>query len=606
MLGIDGGATSSTAAWLGRDGNLLGQARGDSCNVVLKNPTEILAIFQRLQRCRPKDLPGTLQAVALCLAGVIDDFQRRRVLRIARKVWKRIPIWISDDLISALYSGLGHGEGIVVISGTGSSVYGRSNDQEARAGGWGHVLGDAGSAYYIAHRALRWEISNYDATDTIDTLGKLLLKRAQLKTIEELTTFVSRADKKSLANLSEAVFKAAHGGHRGAQGVLVGAAKALARNTAIVSRRLGKDRLPICVSGGVFQSQDSFLKLYKNALKEHLPHARPRRAPESAALGAALWGWEQIGHRLSPSPRLAMKKKESTLSRRSSIQLKEIEEHIRLEELPTENPNPRSINLSSLDLLDALRLFINEDRKYLFSSVESEISKIGKAVDLVAHALERGGRLFYVGAGTSGRLGILDASECPPTFRTHPDQVQGIIAGGFEALLSPVEHAEDRFEDGQRALRLKGLSAKDIVCGISASGRTPFVMGALAEAEKRKAQRIFIRCHSQQSSLRDLPQNTLVISVDTGPEVLTGSTRLRAGTATKIVLNLISTMTMVQLGKVYQNHMIDLQPTNYKLMARAINILQTINGLSKEEAFEELQKSSWNLKNALRLKKVSS
>jgi N-acetylmuramic acid 6-phosphate etherase len=597
ILGIDGGATSSKAACVAEDGRTLAKAKADSCNVVLRSDAEMLKIFQSIHKDTTRGREKNLLGVALCLAGVIDDYHKNRVFRVARRVWKKVPIWITDDLVSALYAGLGHGNGIVVISGTGASVYGSFKGREARAGGWGHVLGDAGSAYYIAHRALRWAIAHYDSSMALDKLCRALLRKAQLKSIEELTTFVSLADKKTLAGLSEAVFVAAKEGHRGAQGVINGAVKALARNTAIVKNRLSGSDVPICVSGGVFRSQDLFFKLFKRALRELVPNAQPKRAVEDGGVGAALWGWEELGapiHKARPA-----ENRKGAQPASAPLTLKDIEKSVRLDDLPTENSNPKSAKLSSLPLRDAIRLFIEEDRHYLFPALEAEVGRIEKAIQMVSDAFLKGGRLFYVGAGTSGRLGILDASECPPTFRTSPNQVQGIIAGGFEALLTPVEHAEDRFKDGQRAVRAKGLRSEDVVCGISASGRTPFVLGALSEGSVKKSKTILIRCHDKDLESSDLPSDCLVIALDTGPEVLTGSTRLRAGTATKMVLNMISTLSMIGLGKISGNYMIDLKPTNYKLMARAIRIVQELKGITKEEAFARLSEAQWQLKKAL-------
>lgn len=215
----------------------------------------------------------------------------------------------------------------------------------------------------------------------------------------------------------------------------------------------------------------------------------------------------------------------------------------------------------------------------------------------MASSFRNGGRLFYVGAGTSGRLGVLDASECPPTFRIAPEMVQGIIAGGEAALRKSVEGAEDDPAAGARAIRERNISPRDIMVGIAASGTTPFVWGALAEAKRRRAKTLLL-CFNPYLKIPRPLRPQLVISPDLGPEVLTGSTRLKAGTATKMVLNILTTLAMVQLGKVASNLMVDVSPTNVKLRARATRILQELAAVGESIARRALERSDWVIKTA--------
>jgi N-acetylmuramic acid 6-phosphate etherase len=219
-------------------------------------------------------------------------------------------------------------------------------------------------------------------------------------------------------------------------------------------------------------------------------------------------------------------------------------------------------------------------------AVERELPNISRAVDGIVERLESGGRLFYLGAGTSGRLGVLDASECPPTFQTPPDLVQGIIAGGDYALRHSIERAEDDPEQGKRDLLERGFCAKDVLVGIAASGRTPYVLGGLELARSLGALAIGLSCvpDSQVPSASDI-----AITPVPGPEIVTGSTRLRAGTATKLVLNMLSTATMIRLGYVYGNLMVNVQPTNVKLVDRACRIIAQIAQVSYEEATRLLE-----------------
>lgn len=263
--------------------------------------------------------------------------------------------------------------------------------------------------------------------------------------------------------------------------------------------------------------------------------------------------------------------------------------------LMTEQINPNSLNLDQLSPLGFVDLFTQEDQRML-AAVAAAREAIARAVALAAASLRQGGRLFYVGAGTSGRLGVLDAAECPPTFCTPPELVQGILAGGQAALVRSSEGLEDRAEDGGAAIADAGVSAADMVIGITAGGTTPYVHGALQMARDRGATTGFIAC---------VPPEQVPVEVDVdmrllvGPELLAGSTRLKAGTATKLVLNMISTGVMVQLGKVYGNRMVDVAVTNTKLYDRALRILQDLTELDRPAATDLLEKSDRRVKLAL-------
>jgi len=251
-----------------------------------------------------------------------------------------------------------------------------------------------------------------------------------------------------------------------------------------------------------------------------------------------------------------------------------------MHQLLTEAQNPASAAIDSLPTLDILRV-INVADQQVALAVERELPQIARAVDEIVVRLESGGRLFYTGAGTSGRLGVLDASECPPTFNTPPDLVQGLIAGGDHALRHSIERAEDDPEQGKQDLIAKNFSAKDALVGIAASGRTPYVLGGLAYARQLGALTIGLSC----TTYSEVAQGAeIAITPRPGPEVITGSTRLRAGTATKLVLNMLSTGVMIRLGYVYGNLMVNVQPTNEKLVDRARRIIASIADVSYDEA----------------------
>jgi len=253
--------------------------------------------------------------------------------------------------------------------------------------------------------------------------------------------------------------------------------------------------------------------------------------------------------------------------------------------LTTEQPNPASEGLDVLSVQEMLRV-INEEDKLVPLAVEREIPRIAQAIDLVVDRLRQGGRLFYVGAGTSGRLGVVDASECPPTFGTDPELVQGLIAGGPAAVFQSQEGAEDHPEEAVRELQSRGLSAQDAIVALSASGRTPFCIGALQYARSVGAAAIALVCN-ENAEMSRFAEVTLCPVV--GPEVVTGSTRMKAGTAEKLVLNMISTVTMVRLGRVKGNLMVDMQLRCGKLWERATRLVQRLTGVSADEARAALE-----------------
>jgi len=261
----------------------------------------------------------------------------------------------------------------------------------------------------------------------------------------------------------------------------------------------------------------------------------------------------------------------------------------------TEERNPLTTNIDTLPTLDMLALINAEDQR-VARAVHDELPNIAAAVDAISERMQRGGRLIYIGAGTSGRLGVLDASECPPTFGTPPELVVGLIAGGDVALTDAIEGAEDDRIDGAREIAELDVSANDSVVSIAASGRTPYAIGGLEEAKKRGALTVSIACN-RPSPLEEMAE--IAIAPIVGPEVVSGSTRLKAGTAQKMVLNMISTGVMIRLGKTYSNLMVDVQPTNVKLRQRARRIVAEAAGLSLEQATRILQDCHGEVKTAI-------
>ncbi|MBZ5623682.1 MAG: N-acetylmuramic acid 6-phosphate etherase [Acidobacteriia bacterium] len=271
-----------------------------------------------------------------------------------------------------------------------------------------------------------------------------------------------------------------------------------------------------------------------------------------------------------------------------------------LKELLTEQPNPASASIDALPTEEALRIINAEDQK-IARAVEREIPAIARAVDAVVAAMERGGRLFYIGAGTSGRLGVLDASECPPTFSVPPEMVQGIMAGGEAALSRATETTEDDPAMGGRDLLARGFTGRDVLVGIAASGRTPYVLGAVAEAKRMGAVTVGLSCTPDSELARAV---SIAITPLVGPEVVAGSTRMKAGTAQKLVLNMLSTGAFIRLGYVYGNLMVNVQPKNVKLVDRARRIVTQAAGVSYERAGELLAASGNSVRVAILMGKT--
>jgi len=266
-----------------------------------------------------------------------------------------------------------------------------------------------------------------------------------------------------------------------------------------------------------------------------------------------------------------------------------------LDELITEQPNPLSLDIDTKSTAEILEIINTEDQKVPLA-IQKEIDSIARVVDLVVDAFKQGGRLIYVGAGTSGRLGILDAAECPPTYGTPAEMVQGIIAGGKEAMFRSIEWAEDKESEGVHAIEEKKVGNKDIVLGITASGQAPFVLGAMKRARELGSRVVALSCNSNSLTFQ---LADFRIFIDVGPEIVAGSTRMKAGTAQKLVLNMITTASMIELGKVYNNLMVDLIPVNNKLVSRSKRLIRLATKCDADTAEKSFEASGRRLKTAI-------
>jgi N-acetylmuramic acid 6-phosphate etherase len=625
VLGLECGGTRTVALLVDARGRCLRRLEAGPANLRLMSDAQMVDHFRSVADQVPR-----VAAVGIGMAGVNEDTERRRIRAMAARVWPGLPCWAGSDLETALaVTGvpLPAGARLVVVSGTGSCCYGaNAAGRIVKAGGWGHILGDRGSAYDIGLQSLRAVMREYDEDGRWPALGARLLGALLLNGPNDLVTWAQAATKTDIAALALEVSTAASRGDSLARRCMSQAARILAEDAAICVRRLGLvgqasrlcssrvdtpqgrqagclsygGRAPVeCfITGSVLLKQPFFSAVFKRHLNALCPGAVIRPLPREGAWGAVARARALVAS-LEPPGLTLTPERASSFSGTGDQRLETrfpLPVPTALSE--TEQRNPRSMNLDRLSLNSAIELMLREDAR-IPRALLQERPKIARVVRLIVRALRQGGRLFYVGAGTSGRVGVLDASECPPTFRTAPDLVQGIIAGGQTALWSAVEGAEDDAEAGAQAVRGRGVGRKDVVVGLAASGRTPFVWGALHAARGVGAATVLV-CFNRHWRIARSHAPTVVIAPEIGPEILTGSTRLKAGTATKVLLNLFTTLAMARLGKVASNLMVDLNPSNLKLRDRAVRIVQALTGSEPAAARRALEKGCWVITRALR------
>ena len=586
-LGIECGGTRTVAlASRGAERQLVARVEAGAANLRLVSDAELETHFRGLKSALPEP-----SSIGVGMAGVRTATDCARITRILGTVWPGVPSRVDHDLVSALEAASMEGRDalatrVVVLSGTGSCCFGRNaSGRTAKLGGWGHLLGDRGSGYDIAHSALRRMIDRQERTASSGKLGALLLRALVMNDLEPLVGWIQGASKREVAALAPLVFEAAAAGDRGARTVIESSLGGLLELAVAAAKRLRgpgrKASVEFVLAGSVFSKQPGWVPFITRRLRMGYPGARVRVLERESA-----WGAVALAEQVSGSP------VEGTVPKPFLIPIPEATQMS-----PTECRNPKSSDLDRLPVSQAIRLMLEEDSTVPVALL-GQVTAMEKLIRLAARSLKTGGRLFYVGAGTSGRLGVLDASECPPTFRSPPQWVQGIMAGGEKALHSAVEGAEDDAAAGVSAMGAREVGENDLVVGIAASGRTPFVWGALHAARAAGARTALV-CFNPHLKFQKGTRPDVLLAIDVGPEILTGSTRLKAGTATKLILNILTTLTMVRLGKVVGNRMIDLNPSNVKLRDRAVRIACEISGVSQAEAQVALDASGWNLRVAL-------
>jgi N-acetylmuramic acid 6-phosphate etherase len=589
ILGVEGGGTKTAWALIetvaggvdpGFQWAVLDQGKLPPSNFRLTAPERLHGILA--------GLPKQIDRAGVFLAGCATEEDHLALRRICLEVWPDAKIVTGSDRDSGLAAALDHGDGIVVNAGSGSSVTGRRGDRVERAGGWGHILGDAGGGYFLSIQALRLILREHDLHRAGMDFTAKILHALSLNNLDELVRWVQTADKMDFAMLAPVVFDAAATGDTRMMEIIEEGARVLCEYTEAVAERLHLLAPKVVLMGGLFHRDAIYTHAFRRRLKKNLPDVRVTTAERAPELGAAWLAAEADDHaefHAKPS--------------RTDIE--------NLATALTEQPNPRSENLERLTARELVQLFVDEET-FVQDALRGAAPDLARAIEIVTESLRTGGRLFNVGAGTSGRLGVLDASEIPPTFGAPPDLVQGIIAGGRTALHRSVEGAEDEESAGALAMVERGVKAGDVVIGITASGRTPFALGAIAQGHSLGAKTILLTCNPSVAADGDTCQPgssppatdvDLVITLAVGPEILAGSTRLKAGTATKVALNIISTGAMKSLGKVRGNRMIDLHTSSAKLRDRAVRIVAELTQRDYESARAFLAASNWNLRRAL-------
>lgn len=503
ILLVEGGATKTEALLVDSNRKVISKYKAGPTNlhvVGLDGVRENLKKLFRHFSVKPNEYH-------LYLSGLKTKKDKANIRRVCEKLGLKGKIILGCDLLGGLIRTSKDGTGIIVVSGTGSAVYGRNKEgKEAQAGGWGEKLGDEAGAYNIAIEGLKAAIRSYEGRGIKTILEKKFGK------IDTLTDWIKGKSKTQIAKLAPIVFKAAERGDTPAEKILDNAVSSLVDAVRVVRQKIGHQN--IILSGGNFEYQPFFRQKFTQKLD--MLGIGPRTALDEMVAGD----------------------------------------------------------------------------KDIACAVEKEKNNIAKIIDKVTNTFKNDGRLFYVGAGTSGRIAMMDAVECVPTFNVPRTMVQAIIAGGNKALIKSQEGMEDNFKAGGMAVKNRKITKKDVVIGISASGTTPFVLGALKEARGRGTYTALVTSGKKTGA-------DIVIKLDTGPEIIECSTRLKAGTAVKMVLNMISTVSMMKFGKTFGRYMIDVQPTNKKLIKRAVEIISRVCGTSENESLRLLKDARYNTRKAV-------
>ncbi|MBX3081920.1 MAG: N-acetylmuramic acid 6-phosphate etherase [Anaerolineae bacterium] len=582
VIGINGGGTHTSLALVDANLNILARSEAGPTNV---NYIGIDAARRSLEdglRELATHVPlSQITAIGAGIAGVDRPSDHERMQEVFAQLCPGTPVTLDNDAVPALIAGVGQRFGIVTICGTGMISLGlNAAGDRARSGGWGDYP-DHGSGYAIARDMLYALVQAHDQSGAPTALTERILTKLGLQSTPDLISWLYTEDRRvdKIASLAAEVIRAANDHDLVAIRILTRAARALANETVTVARKLGLDspdveRVPILMSGGLFMHSAVLRDVFTITVQTSVPAAATLTTDREAALGSAMMALEALGVAL-PQPDYATN---AETSRRM-----------------TERRNPLTMDIHHRPTLELVTMMNLED-EFLWQAIEKQLPQIAALIDAIAERFDQGGRLLMLGAGTSGRLAVLDAAECRPTFSISPDRVIGLLAGGESAMFRSLEGAEDDADMGRQAILDRNVGALDSVIGVAASGSTPFVRGALEAAAAHGALSASIT-NVVNAPISALVQHPIVLA--TGPEALTGSTRLKAGSAQKMTLNMITTGVMVRVGRTFGNLMTDVQTSNNKLRHRAIVIVADATGLDHAAAADILARCSGDIKTAI-------
>ncbi len=577
IVAMEGGATHTRAGLYADDGTLLAEAESGPSNPVASSPeTAALTLVELARRVLAGQESGPVQLWA-GLAGAGSPTVQASMAESVGHALGAASVHVTTDLHPILFANAGPGSGVLVIAGTGSSVIAKNRQAKVlRIGGRGALFGDDGSAYRVAVEALRACAAMVDGLGPDTGLLEQLPPAAGLNSFEEFVLWSGSADKRAVAALARTVAAVADAGDFVARACLDDQARRLAAQAVAAVERLQLgEGARLFLHGSLLTECEHFRAAFRESVDQYIE--------------AQFVECRQVGHQAVYAAFSEAPPKVDW----AYIWEPAAEGFSRALSSPTETKLAVTQTLDQLDALGIVRLMNRLDAS-LPAVLAAQESVISQAVNAAAKAISNGGRIVYLGAGTSGRLGVLDASECPPTFGVPPDRVIGLIAGGETALRQSIEGEEDNCAAGVADLDALQPTPKDFIVGIAASGSTPYVGAALERAKECGSTTAFVCCNPSPSARADI-----MICLATGPEALTGSTRLRAGTATKMVLNIISTGAMALSGYVYQGLMVEMKPSNAKLRLRAARIVDSIAGTGQEKAGALLASADWSIPTAI-------
>lgn len=583
FIGIDGGGTSTKFALVDADLNLIGRAErsGANPNVVgLEAARSALADGVRAMLDAANVPLSAVRGIGAGLAGLDRPADHARFSALFAELFPGVPAVLDNDAIPVLYAASGRAFGIVTISGTGMIALGvNEHGERARCGGWGHYA-DRGSGYFVAREALHALFSAYDRGEE-SALSTAILAKLGLSAVSELIEWLYAPERRinDVAALAADVVRLAESGDLCATRILCDAAQALADAVATVATRLnfGDQAFPVVLAGSLFTHSKVLRDFFAHALQSQHPRAYTVQPLRSAEIGAAMMCMAAQGIAL-PISQPPQPSQVRIPARRA-----------------TERRHPLTYGAHRRPTLDFLTAMNIEDSR-VAHLMRPVLPALAALIDEAAARFRQGGRLIYVGAGTSGRLAVIDAAECVPTFSTQPEQVVAVLAGGMAALTLAVEGAEDDRTAGGTAIIALDVGVLDSVIGVAASGSTPFVIGALEAANALNALTGCI-VNVVEAPLAALAMHP--ICIPTGAEVLMGSTRLKAGTAQKLALNMLSTGVMLRAGRIYDNLMTDMRAANVKLRERVAVIVAEAAELDLAQARDILDACDGEMKTAI-------